>query len=113
MASAHTAASSPASTSESPSYNLALGGDWRIQDHNGNSPALGGGINVGYRIPLGRNERWNVEFSLGAGIYKAHYDKFHIGSNGAYSSTVRKTFIGLGQCRHLVLYKFDLKKTRK
>lgn len=95
------------------SYNLALGGDWRIQDHNGTSPALGGGINIGYRIPLGRNERWNVEFSLGAGIYKAHYDKFHNGSNGAYSTTVRKTFIGLDNAAISFSYKFDLKKTRK
>lgn len=95
------------------SYNLALGGDWRIQDHNGNSPALGGGINIGYRMPLGRSERWNVEFSLGAGIYKAHYDKFRNESNGAYSSTVRKTFIGLDNAAISFSYMFDLKKNRK
>ena len=28
------------------SYNFALGGKWRIQDHNGTSPALGGGISA-------------------------------------------------------------------
>lgn len=95
------------------SYNLALGGEWRIQDHNGNSPALGGGINVGYRIPLGRNNRWNVEFSLGAGVYKAHYDKFRNESNGAYDSTVRKTFVGLDNAAVSFSYKFDLKKARK
>lgn len=95
------------------SYNLALGGKWRIQDHAGNSPALGGGINVGYRIPLGRNDRWNVEFSLGAGIYSAHYDKFRNEANGAYSSTVRKTFVGLDNAAVSFSYKFDLKKTRK
>lgn len=95
------------------SYNLALGGKWRIQDHGGNTPALGGGINVGYRIPLGRSERWNVEFSLGAGIYRAHYDRFYNESNGAYSSTVRKTFIGLDNAAVSFSYKFDLKKTRK
>lgn len=95
------------------SYNMALGGDWRIQDHNGNSPALGGGINIGYLVPLGRSERWSVEFSLGAGIYNAHYDKFHNENNGGYSSTVRKTFIGLDNAAISFSYMFDLKKNRK
>ena len=27
-------------------------------------------VNVGYRLPLEPNERWNVEFSLGAGVRK-------------------------------------------
>lgn len=95
------------------SYNLALGGDWRIQDHDGKSPALGGGLNIGYRIPLGRHARWNVEFSLGAGAYKAHYDKFRNESHGAYSSTVRKTFVGLDNAAVSFSYLFDLKKNRK
>ena len=95
------------------SYNLALGGDWRIQDHNGNSPAIGGGVNLGYRIPLGRSGRWNVEFSLGAGVYKAYYDKFRNERNGVRSSTVRKTFIGLDNAAVSFSYMFDLKKTRK
>ena len=95
------------------SCNLALGGDWRIQDHNGNSPAIGGGVNLGYRIPLGRSGRWNVEFSLGAGVYKAYYDKFRNERNGVRSSTVRKTFIGLDNAAVSFSYMFDLKKTRK
>lgn len=95
------------------SYNLALGGDWRIQDHDGRNPALGGGLNVGYRIPLGRHARWNVEFSLGAGAYKAYYDKFHNESQGSRASTVRKTFVGLDNAAVSFSYLFDLKKTRK
>lgn len=95
------------------SYNMALGGDWRIQDHGGNTPAWGGGINLGYRIPLGRSERWNVEFSLGAGVYKARYDKFRNESGGACVSTVRKTFVGLDNAAISFSYMFDLKKTRK
>lgn len=95
------------------SYNLALGGDWRIQDHDGRNPALGGGLNVGYRIPLGRHARWNVEFSLGAGAYKAYYDKFHNESQGTRASTVRKTFVGLDNAAVSFSYLFDLKKTRK
>ena len=92
------------------SYNLALGGKWRIQDHDGMTPALGGGVSVGYRMPLGRSDRWNVEFSLGAGAYRLHYDKFHNEPGGAYSSTVRKTFFGVDNAAVSFSYTFDLKK---
>ena len=92
------------------SYNLALGGKWRIRDHDGTTPALGGGVSVGYRMPLGRNDRWNVEFSLGAGAYRLHYDKFHNEPGGAYSSTVRKTFFGVDNAAVSFSYTFDLKK---
>lgn len=92
------------------SYNFALGGKWRIQDHDGTAPALGGGVSVGYRMPLGRSDRWNVEFSLGAGAYRLHYDKFHNESGGVYSSTVRKTFFGIDNAAVSFSYTFDLKK---
>lgn len=45
-------------------YNFALGGDWRIQDKGGKTPTWGGGLNVGYRLPLSDDGRWNVEFSV-------------------------------------------------
>lgn len=94
------------------SYNFALGGKWRIQDHNGTSPALGGGISAGYKIPFTRNERFCMEFSAGAGVYKAHYDKFNNEKNGAFDSTVRKTFIGLDHAAVSFSYSFDLKKRK-
>jgi len=74
------------------------------------TPALGGGVSVGYRMPLGRSDRWNVEFSLGAGAYRLHYDKFHNEPGGAYSSTVRKTFFGVDNAAVSFSYTFDLKK---
>ena len=92
------------------SYNFALGGKWRIQDHDGTTPALGGGVSVGYRMPLGRSDRWNVEFSLGTGAYRLHYDKYHNEPGGAYSSTVRKTFFGVDNAAVSFSYTFDLKK---
>lgn len=92
------------------SYNLALGGKWRIQDHDGTTPALGGGVSAGYRLPLEKTGRWGVEFSLGCGVYSLHYDKFHNESGGAYSSTVRKTFFGLDNAAVSFSYTFDLKK---
>ena len=58
-------------------YNFAFDGDYRYQDHNRETPAIGGGVSVGYRMPISKNNRWRVEFSLGAGVYSNHYDKFH------------------------------------
>lgn len=48
-------------------YNLAFGGDYRYQDYNRETPSVGGGLSLGYRLPVSRNNRWSVEFSLGGG----------------------------------------------
>lgn len=62
-------------------YNLAFDGAYRYQDMNGEKPALGGGIGFGYRLPISKNGRWSVDFGVGAGIYKAPYDKFYNTTN--------------------------------
>lgn len=38
-------------------YNFATNGNYRYQDHNRRSPAIGGGVSVGYRLPISRNNR--------------------------------------------------------
>lgn len=92
------------------SYNFALSGnDWRIQDHNGHTPALGGGISLGYRTTFCRNKRFHLEFSIGAGAYRAHYDKFHNDAAGTFHSTVDKTFIGIDNVAVSFSYMFNLK----
>ena len=64
-------------------YNFAFSGDWRIQDAGGNSPALGGGLSVGYRItPFKRVPALGVEFNAGLGVYSLKYDKFYNEPNG-------------------------------
>lgn len=97
-------------------YNFALNNDFRIQDHEGDTPALGGGLSVGYRMPIGKKERWKMEFSAGLGAYKAHYDKYHNLDNtteGLYYETVRKTFVGLDHAAISFSYMFNLKKRAK
>ena len=94
-------------------YNFAVQGKWRIQDRNGNTPALGGGISAGYRMPISRNGRWNVEFSLGAGVYNADYDKFYNKHNGALGENIHKTFVGIDNVGVSFTYMFDLKKRNK
>lgn len=57
-------------------YNMAIGGPYRFQDHNGHSPALGGGLSLGYRCFLGHSRHWMMEFTVGAGVYHLNYDVF-------------------------------------
>lgn len=97
-------------------YNVAVDGDYRYQDHNGTSPALGGGISVGYRMPISKNEKWHIEFSLGAGVYSLHYDKFYNTPNtkdGLMIESVKKTYWGIDNAAVNISYRFDLKKRKK
>lgn len=95
------------------SYNIAVDGDYRYQDHNENSPAIGGGLSVGYRMPISADKKWNMEFSLGAGVYDLYYDKFMNTpntSNGLLVESVKKTYWGVDQVAVTFTYKFDLMK---
>lgn len=94
-------------------YNFAINGDYRYQDHNRRSPAIGGGVSVGYRLPISRNNRWRMEFSLGAGVYSLHYDKFHNTprtKDGLLVESVKKTYWGIDQAAVSFSYAFDLKR---
>ena len=91
------------------SYNIAVDGDLRYQDHNGQSPALGGGISAGYRMPISKDNKWNIEFVLGAGVYGLHYDTFYNTTNGKYVGTYKKTYWGIDNAAINISYSFDLK----
>lgn len=91
-------------------YNIATDGEYRTQDHDGTSPALGGGLAVGYRLPISKNNRWKMEFSIGAGAYKLHHDKFRNYLGGLLVNTEKKTYIGIDQASVSFSYTFDLKR---
>ncbi len=96
------------------SYNVAVDGEYRIQDHDGVRPALGGGLGLGYRMPLSKkNPRWKVEFNLGAGVYSLKHDFFHNYENGLMTGTEKKTYIGPDMAAVSFMYMFDLKKKNK
>ncbi len=96
-------------------YNFALGGDWRIQDTNGTTPAIGGGLNVGYRMSLSKKHpRWKVEFTLGGGVYDVHYEKFVNEKDGPKAQgAVNKTAFALDNVGISFSYSIDLKKRNK
>lgn len=92
-------------------YNYALSGEWRIQDHSGETPALGGGINAGYRMGLGKKNRWCVEFTLGAGVYDLRYDKFYNVDNGLRAErNIHETKFMLDHVGVSFGYRFNLNK---
>ena len=94
-------------------YNFAFGGDYRYQDHNRETPAMGGGVSIGYRMPISKNNRWRVEFSLGAGVYSNHYDKFHNTprtKDALLIESFKKTYWSIDQAAVSFSYSFDLKK---
>ena len=94
-------------------YNIAFDGEYRYQDHMGETPAVGGGMSLGYRLPMSRNNRWFIEFSLGAGVYSDHHDKFHntsLPNDGHLYDTVKTIYWGIDQAAISLSYSFDLKK---
>ena len=94
-------------------YNFAFGGDWRYQDHDGTSPTLGGGLSLGYRLPISKNKNWKLEFSVGAGVYPLYYDVFHNLPNikeGQLYDTRSKTYIGLDNINIGISYRIPMKK---
>lgn len=94
-------------------YNFALNGDYRIQDHSGLRPAIGGGIGVGYRFHFPHLPRFGLEFSLGAGVYDAVYDKFYNEPNGPLvEEGIHTTFIGIDQATVSLIYSLG-KKVKK
>lgn len=94
-------------------YDFAFMGKYRYQDHDRNSPAVGGGVSAGYRMPISKNNRWHVEFAVGGGIYSLHYDTFINEPNGKRAGIFRKTYVGLDQAAISFAYTFDMKKGGK
>lgn len=92
-------------------YNFALNGDWRIQDHKGNTPAYGGGIGLGYALKFKKNPRWGMEFGIGGGVYNVVYDRFYNEANGPYDEqAVSDIWFGVDNAAISFTYDFDLIK---
>ena len=94
-------------------YNYALGGDYRRQDHDGKTPAWGGGVSGGVRLPISHNGRWFMEFTGGVGCYHLYYDKFINVPNGREVSSTKKTFFCVDNLAVTVAYRWEVKKKAK
>ncbi len=94
-------------------YNIAANGDYRTQDHDGTCPALGGGLAIGYRMPISQNNRWKLEVSLGAGVYGLHYDKFRNIPNGFLVATEKRTYFGIDRAAVSISYTFGMNRKER
>jgi hypothetical protein len=94
-------------------YNLAWDGLFRYQDAGRETPAVGGGLSIGYRKPLGASKRWSIDFSVGAGVYSLEYDRFVNIDNGIYVDSHQETYVGLDHVSVAITYMFDLGKKSK
>lgn len=93
-------------------FNYALGGRWRYQDHGGNHPAWGGGLDIGCRRRLGRrsDSRWLLDFSLGVGAYSVNRDKFDNRYGGRLVATNRRAYFGVDRLSVSLVYCLHRKK---
>ena len=92
-------------------YNLAVDGQYRIQDHKGKTPAMGGGLSLGYAFNFGKTSKWGMEFSIGGGVYDARYDKFYNEENGPYAEHgVRTTYMGVDNASISLTYTINPKR---
>ena len=91
-------------------FNYAKGGDWRYQTYKGHTPAIGGGIGLGYRWYFCKNKRWSMEAGVGAGIYKLDYSIFQNFHNGLIVGREKRTFYGIDQASLSFEYSFGVKE---
>lgn len=92
-------------------YNYAKDKEYRYQNHNGKTPAVGGGIGLGYRFYFCRNHHWSMEAALGFGIYKLDYDIFQNSPHTDYGYLLgrrKRTFYGIDQAALSFCYSFGL-----
>lgn len=94
-------------------YNVAFGGEYRYQDHNERTPAIGGGVSAGFRMNLSHNQRWKLEASVGFGVYRLDYDLFENYKNGPLVGRKQRTFYGIDNAAISLCYTFDYFKNKK
>lgn len=90
------------------SYNFALSRwNYRIQDVDGKTPALGGGLGLGYRLGIGSSGQWALQAQIGAGVYRLKYDRFENRINGALIDTRSRTWCGIDNVAISIVYNFN------
>lgn len=89
-------------------YNIAIETkEFRIQDHDGRTPAYGGGFNFGWKFRLDRKraDRLGLEISVGAGYLRLNYDLFYNEENGRYSTTKVQDYFGPDHASFTLTYR--------
>lgn len=85
----------------------------RFQDRDGKHPLYGGGISYGYSLPFGKDSRWGVEFTIGAGYAYLDYDCFYNVDNGAWFTKDTKHYFGVDKAGITIYYRIFDRKRKK
>lgn len=91
-------------------FNYAFKGEYRYANRNQNQPAVGGGLAIGYRVPISHNGRWSMEFGVSGGVYYVDYTKYYNYPNGEPVENLRKTYYGIDGVSISFVYSFNLRK---
>ncbi len=89
-------------------FNIQLNDKYRYQDPN---HALWGiGLSYGYAMPLGKDSKWGVEFTIGVGYMDITYDVYEGVFNGKYLRTETMNYFGPTRLGIDFSYRIDMKK---
>lgn len=89
-------------------FNFAFNGEYRYTNQERNVPAFGGGLSLGYRVPISRNGRWSLEFGVSGGAYYVQYAKYENVPGGKFIENATKTWIGPDGASISFCYSFSL-----
>ena len=68
------------------------------QDHACKTPTFGGGLGIGYKVPLSNKETpWGIEFGIGGGVLPLYYDYYFNIRNGRLAGEDQRTYFGVDQ----------------
>ena len=94
-------------------FNFAFGGEYRYQSDWRRRPAVGGGLTAGYRMPISKDRRWEMEFALGLGVYSAPYNRFENKPNSKPLDVNNKIYVGPDLISVSFSYAFDAYNKQK
>lgn len=73
-------------------FNIQLNENYRYQDPN--HALWGVGLNYGYAMLLGKQQKWSIDFTIGFGYMDLKYDVYEGVRNGKYIKTEEKHYFG-------------------
>ena len=89
-------------------FNVQLNDKFRYQDPN--RALWGVGVSYGYAMPLGKNQKWGVEFTIGVGYMNVVYDVYEGVENGKYLRTESMNYWGPTRLGVNFSYRIDYNK---
>jgi len=92
-------------------FNIQVGKNYRYQDPN--RAVWGVGLSYGYAMPLGKNKKWGVEFTLGIGYLNVVYDVYEGVRNGKLLRTEKMNYFGPTRLGIDFSYRIDYTKKSK